>query len=122
MIDGPQVSSRRSHAPPFLMRKDVLAGLMFMAIAVFGLWLSRNYPIGTALRMGTGYMPRRLCWLLMGLGVVVLLQGLRGGARAAAVVTSESSALAHLLPIAVVTTSLLAFGLSIERLGLVVAI
>ncbi len=27
--------------------------------------------------MGTGYVPRLLCWLLLGLGVVVLVQGLR---------------------------------------------
>ena len=58
-----------------LARKDVLAGLLFIGVAVFGLWLSRDYPIGTAFRMGTGYVPRLLCWLLFGLGVVVLVQG-----------------------------------------------
>jgi putative tricarboxylic transport membrane protein len=60
-----------------LARRDVLAGLLFIAVAVLGLWLSRDYPIGTALRMGTGYVPRLLCWLLLGLGAVVLVQGLR---------------------------------------------
>src|SRR5262245_23581691 len=60
-----------------LARRDVLAGLMFVGVALFGLWLSRDYPIGTALRMGTGYVPRLLCWILLGLGVVVLVQGLR---------------------------------------------
>src|SRR5262249_20603046 len=58
-------------------RRDVLAGLMFVGVALFGRWLSRDYPIGTALRMGTGYVPRLLCWILLGLGVVVLVQGLR---------------------------------------------
>src|SRR5262245_60557892 len=117
----PEPQSRIS-APHVLCRQDVLAGLMFMVLAAIGLWLSRNYPVGTALRMGTGYVPRLLCWLLMGLGAIVLVQGLRGGARAAVVAVSPGSALAHLLPIAVVTTSLIAFGLAIERLGLVVAI
>ena len=65
-------------------RKDVLAGLLFMAIAVLGLWVSRDYPIGTALRMGTGYVPRLLCWVLLGARRVVLVQGLRDAARAAA--------------------------------------
>ena len=60
-----------------LRRKNVLAGLMFIAIAALGLWVSRNYPVGTALRMSTGYVPRLLCWLLMGLGAIVLVQGLR---------------------------------------------
>ena len=66
-----------------LARKDVLAGLMFMAVAAFGLWLSRDYPIGTAFRMGTGYVPRLLCWILLGLGAIVFLQGLRDGASRA---------------------------------------
>ena len=43
-----------------LARTDVLAGLLFIGLALLGLWLSRDYPIGTALRMGTGYVPRRL--------------------------------------------------------------
>jgi putative tricarboxylic transport membrane protein len=102
-----------------LARKNVLAGLMFITVAALGLWLSRNYPVGTALRMGTGYVPRLLCWILIGLGAVVLVQGLR---EAESVRLSEGGALARLWPIAVVTTSLVVFGLSLEWLGLVVAI
>jgi putative tricarboxylic transport membrane protein len=113
-------------------RKNVLAGLMFMAVAAFGLWLSWNYPVGTALRMGTGYVPRLLCWVLMALGAVVLVQGLRerdsgpppraGGGLAAGSATNDRNPLTGLFPIIVVTGSLVAFGLSVERLGLVVAI
>ena len=59
-----------SPSPPsrfhFLRRIDVLAGLLFIAVAVIGLWASRNYPIGTTTRMGTGYVPRLLCWILLG--------------------------------------------------------
>lgn len=108
-----------------LRRKNVLAGLMFIAIAAFGLWASRSYPIGTALRMSTGYVPRFLCWILMGLGVIVLLQGLRDAdppqpthARA----PHEGGALARLRPVAVVTVSLIAFALALETLGLVLSI
>src|SRR5258707_5311098 len=60
-----------------LARRDVLAGLLFVGVALLGLWLSRDYPIGTALRMGTGYVPRLLCWALHGRGVIILGQGLR---------------------------------------------
>ena len=59
----------------FLRRKDVLAGLLFIAVAVIGLWASRDYPIGTATRMGTGYVPRLLCWILLGLGLVIFVPG-----------------------------------------------
>jgi len=99
-----------------LARADVLSGLLFIAIAAFGLWASRNYPVGTALRMGTGYMPRLLCWLLLGLGAIVLAQGLRQQA-----VPLRSSPQAWRAVLAV-TAALVAFGLSIEQLGLVLAI
>jgi putative tricarboxylic transport membrane protein len=102
-----------------LARKDVLAGLLFIAVAMLGLYLSRDYPVGTALRMGTGYVPRLLCWILLALGIVVLIQGLREAS------VERSPALAGLAawrPVLVVTASLVTFGLAIERLGLVVSI
>src|SRR5262249_8397610 len=102
-----------------LARTDVLAGLLFIAVAVLGLWISRDYPIGTALRMGTGYVPRLLCWLLLGLGAVVLVQGLREAQGARALSAGDVSALR---PVVFVTASLVIFGLSIERLGLVLSI
>ena len=102
-----------------LARKNVLAGLLFIAMAALGLWLSRDYPIGTALRMGTGYVPRLLCWLLLGLGAIVLVQGLREAQDARPPSSADVSALR---PVIFVTASLVIFGLSIERLGLVVSI
>ncbi len=117
------LGKEQSNSPhPFwrmLARKDVLAGLLFIAVAALGLWLSRDYPIGTALRMGTGYVPRLLCWLLLGLGVVVLVQGLREAQDARPLSAGDISALR---PVVFVTASLVIFGLSIERLGLVVSI
>ena len=99
-----------------LARADVLSGLLFIAIAAFGLWASRNYPVGTALRMGTGYVPRLLCWLLLGLGAIVLAQGLWQQAEP---LRSSPRAWRAVLS---VTVGLVAFGLSIERLGFVLAI
>ena len=100
-------------------RKDVLAGLLFIAVAVLGLLLSRNYPIGTALRMGTGYVPRLLCWILLGLGAVILVQGMRTAQTAWPL---RDDAVPAWRPLTFVTASLVIFGLSIERLGLVVSI
>jgi hypothetical protein len=103
-----------------LARKDVLAGLLFVGVALFGLWLSRDYPVGTALRMGTGYMPRLLCWLLLGLGAVILIQGVRETDTPAP--ASRRSFFSQFWPIAVVTASLVAFGLTVEQFGLVLSI
>src|SRR5262249_10844278 len=71
------------------------------------------------LRMGTGYVPRLLCWFLLGLGVIVLVQGLREAQDARPLSSGDISALR---PVIFVTASLVIFGLSIERLGLVVSI
>src|SRR5262249_59907775 len=97
-----------------LARTDMLAGLLFIAVAVLGLWISRDYPIGTALRMGTGYVPRLLCWLLLGLGAVVLVQGLREGQGARALSSGDASALR---PAAFSPPRPVLFGLGIGRLG-----
>jgi len=107
-----------------LRRRNVLAGLMFIVIAAIGLWESRSYPIGTALRMSTGYVPRLLCWLLMGLGAVVLIQGLleRHAPEPARERSPEDGVVAQLRPVAVVTASLIAFALTLETLGLVLSI
>jgi putative tricarboxylic transport membrane protein len=107
----------RPHWSQLLARKNVLAGLLFMAVALLGLWLSREYPVGTALRMGTGYVPRLLCWVLLALGACVLMQGLREA-------PSRQGAVGSLgwRPLVLVTASLALFGLTLERLGLVVAI
>jgi putative tricarboxylic transport membrane protein len=115
-IDTPTPAPQ--HSPLHIIaRKNVLAGLMFIAIAALGLWVSRDYPIGTALRMGTGYVPRLLCWILMGLGAAIVVQGLREKDA-----PPERTSWRQLMPIVVVTTSLIAFALAIEQLGLVLSI
>jgi putative tricarboxylic transport membrane protein len=114
MTDGQPSAARRVGWRTLASRKDVLAGLMFMAVALLGLWLSRNDPIGTALRMGTGYVPRLLCWILLVLGCIVLMQGLR---------TRDTSAgpSLRLRPLLLIPLALVAFALTIERLGIVAA-
>jgi hypothetical protein len=100
---------------PRLARKDVLAGLMFMTVAVLGLWASRDYPVGTAVRMSTGYVPRLLCWLLLALGAAVLLQGYRGAAQ------ERGVALNAWRPLIFVPASLIVFAFAMAPLGLVAA-
>src|SRR3979409_1052016 len=107
-IDTPKPAPPH-HVLHSLARKNVLAGLMFIAIAALGLWVSRDYPIGTALRMSTGYVPRLLCWILIGLGAVVLVQGLR---ERDALRAPQPAVLVRLWPVIVVTAALVAFAFS----------
>ncbi|MBX6425379.1 MAG: tripartite tricarboxylate transporter TctB family protein [Variibacter sp.] len=104
--------------PPWLRilaRRDVLAGLMFMAVAAVGLWASRDYPIGTAVRMGTGYVPRLMCWILLALGASVALMGLRESDE-----EGEEPPL-RWRPLVLVPASQAIFALTINDFGFVVA-
>jgi putative tricarboxylic transport membrane protein len=117
---GDQTDVPRAAFRHIIARKDVLAGALFCAVALLGLYLSRNYPIGTALRMGTGYVPRLLCWILLVLGVLVLVQGLREIADERPPLASSGASAWR--AVIFVTASLVIFGLAIERLGLIASI
>jgi hypothetical protein len=56
--------------------------VLFLLIGAAGLWLGRDYEMGTAARMGPGYMPRVLSGGLVVFGLVVGLRAvaLRGPA------------------------------------------
>src|SRR6476661_7747353 len=94
-----------------LARRDVLAGLLFVGVALLGLWLSRDYPIGTALRMGTGYVPRLLCGLVLS---ILLLIGV--GSVAARELRPIETGMAALVLIA------LSWGIFILGLGLTIPV
>ena len=48
-----------------LRNKDLWAGLMLVGIGAGSMFVARNYPFGTALRMGPGYFPVILGGLLV---------------------------------------------------------
>lgn len=58
------------------LNKDVLSGLMFMFIGSGAVFIARDYPIGSALRMGPGYFPVALGGILFLFGVYILFQGI----------------------------------------------
>jgi hypothetical protein len=116
MIAAVEEDALQSSTLRMLGRKDVLAGLMFIAVAAFGLWASRNYRIGTALSMGTGYVPRLLCWGLLVLGVVIMAQGLRAADERGAFAGVQ-----HWRALVFVPASLLVFAYAMDRFGVVIA-
>ena len=54
--------------------KDFWAGLMFMGIGLAFMIVSRNYPMGTAVRMGPSYFPTVLGGILVALGAIIFLR------------------------------------------------
>jgi putative tricarboxylic transport membrane protein len=97
----------------FRINQDFVSGLMFVGWGILGLWVARDYPVGSALRMGPGYLPRLLCWGLVVLGAVIAIRG--------AIVAGEKIERWHWRPLVVVSLAVLAFALLLEPGGLVVA-
>ncbi|MHB8908336.1 MAG: tripartite tricarboxylate transporter TctB family protein [Syntrophales bacterium] len=93
--------------------KDLYAGLLFMAFGLAALAISWSYPIGGASRMGPGYFPRVLGILLLGLGALLSLRGLRS--------TGEVQPVWHWRPLFIVLLGVGFFCLTAKWLGLVVS-
>ena len=96
------------------LHRDILAGLLFVLIGAVALVAARGYPVGSAMRMGPGYFPMVLGWLLIGLGALI-------GLRAARSRHWEPVAWSW-KPIAWISASMLLFGLLMPRLGLLPAL
>jgi hypothetical protein len=52
--------------------KDVAAGVFLLLFAIVGLWLNQDHALGSARRMGPGYMPMLVFWLEIALAGSVL--------------------------------------------------
>lgn len=90
---------------------DFWAGVMFVIFGTAAVWMSRDYPMGTAMRMGPGYFPTYLGYLMILFGLVI---GGRGIVRGA----DEVGRIAF-RPIIVLSVAVLAFGYLIEVVGFV---
>ena len=56
--------------------KDFYSGLLFMAFGLAAVIIGRDYPVGTAVRMGPGYFPAILGGILIVMGGVLVIRGL----------------------------------------------
>ena len=59
-----------------LSNKDFLAGLLLIGTGGAAIFFAREYPMGSALRMGPGYFPIVLGGIMIAFGIYVLVQGL----------------------------------------------
>jgi hypothetical protein len=94
--------------------QDLAAGLFLVAVAVLAYALAADLPMGRAVRMGPGYLPTVLSWLLGGLGLIIAARGF----------TVDGPRLErwYWRPLIALTLSLLVFAGLLERAGLVIAI
>jgi hypothetical protein len=62
-----------------LNAKDVVSGILLLLFALVGLYLNQDHNLGSARRMGPGYMPMMTFYLLGGLATWTILAGLFSG-------------------------------------------
>ena len=92
---------------------DLAAGLFLLLCSGLGAWFGKGLSVGTAYRMGPGYIPRLLVWIVAIFGVALALGSLR----------RFGPALERwpLRPTMLVLGAMVVFGLSIERAGLLLS-
>jgi hypothetical protein len=91
--------------------KDFWAGLIYFTIGIAVVLMARNYPMGTAIKMGPAYFPSVLGGLLALIGLISLLQSfVRAGDKVAGLAWKELFLV--LLPIVV-------FGIVARGAGLI---
>lgn len=94
--------------------QDFWAGVLFLCVGAAAAWLGRVYEFGTATKMGPGYLPTVLSWILIGLGIFLCVRGV--------VNTGPRIAASLIRPQLWILAAIVVFGLMIERFGLVPAV
>lgn len=93
-------------------QQDFWAGFLFAGFGALIFWVGRNYTMGTAGRMGSGYFPMLLAGALCLVGIIIMARAFwLAGEKA------PRFALRSFLPLVAVV----AFGLLLEPAGLVIA-
>ena len=97
-----------------LFSKDLWSGLMFAAFGVLALVMGSSLAVGTAIRMGPGYVPRMLSYILIGLGIAIVVR--------AVIAPGESIERFRWKPTTMITLGIIVFALLFERAGLAPAL
>jgi hypothetical protein len=94
--------------------KDFWSGVMFCGFAAIAIAAARGYSLGSAGKMGPGYFPLLLGFVLAALGAVLIARSV--------VVDDEPLPRFYVLPLVIIAAAVCLFGLLIEPLGLVVSL
>ncbi len=94
--------------------KDFCAGLIYLAIGLCAIYIGRELPMGTALKMGPAYFPAVLGWLLSFIGLISLIRSfLQQGEPIPAFAWK---------PLLLITGATVVFGLLVRNAGLLIAL
>ncbi len=93
--------------------KDFWAGVLFISLGIAAIAISSNYSLGTAARMGPAYFPRMLGILLIVLGSIIALRGVR--------IPGEAIPAWKWRPVLVVLGSVVLFGAIVQSMGVLIS-
>ena len=93
--------------------KDFWAGLLFIGLGILAISVGSRYALGTAARMGPGYFPRILGILLVVLGAIISMRGVR--------MDGEAIPKWHWRPTIVVLASVVIYGILMGWLGMAIS-
>lgn len=94
--------------------RELISGVVLVGFGVFiALYASSHYEIGTVRRMGPGFFPTMLGWILAALGIVVTLMSFRKVEHALTPPPFE------LRPFLAVLLAVVTFAVLINRIGLI---
>lgn len=95
-------------------KKDFNAGILYIVLGgFFALW-ARNYPMGSAVRMGPAYFPTVLGWLLAGLGLIIFVRSFFEH-------DAEEPRKTNWRPLTLLLAAVIIFGVLLDTGGMVIA-
>lgn len=94
--------------------RDFFAGVFYILLGTLGMFMARDYPFGSALRMGPGYFPSVLGGMMIAFGVAVMMMGVKNNEK---MKVGWSWRALFVLPLATVV-----FGVMMEEAGFIPAL
>jgi len=94
--------------------QDIGAGLLFILLGLAGVYFGRDLTYGSPMRMGPGFFPTWLSWIIVGMGIFI---GARGFS-----IEGPPIVMPQLRPLLLVVAAILTFGAMIGNFGLPITV
>lgn len=95
-------------------QKELWLGVLYLAFGAAGMWYSFDYPMGSAARMGPGYLPCLVSGILLVFGAGALVRSVR--------IAGEDLGRIAFRPLLHVVLGVVAFAVLAERAGLLLSL